>query len=172
VNTDYSFVEILDENNQPTDGEGFVVGTTFHNHLMPLVRYKLSDRTRWKPGACQCGRPYPMIEPIHGKFEDVLLGSTGSPISPSIITFAFKGVANVDSSQVAQVGPGTWEVRVVPGAKYSTKDGDQIVKNIHESVDSGLAVKLVLREKIERTPAGKYRWVVNEWQPEKSSRVS
>lgn len=165
VNTDYSFVEILDEDNQPTDGDGFVVGTTFHNHLMPLVRYKLSDRTRWKPGTCQCGRPYPMIEPIHGKFEDMLYGSAGNAISPSIITFAFKGVANIESSQVAQTGSGSWEVRVVPGAGYSDDDGAQIVRNIHESVDSGLSVKLLLKDKIERTKAGKYRWVVNEWQP-------
>ena len=164
VNTDYSFVEILDENNQPTEGEGFVVGTTFHNHLMPLLRYKLSDRTRWKPGVCPCGRSYPMIEPIHGKFEDVLLGSTGSVISPSIITFAFKGVSNIESSQVAQVGPGAWEVRVVPGPGYSQSDGAQIVKNIHAAIDSGLSVELLLKDKIERTSAGKYRWVVNEWQ--------
>ena len=165
VNTDYSFVEILDENNQPTDGDGFIVGTTFHNHLMPLIRYKLSDRTRWKPGTCQCGRPYPMIEPIHGKFEDVLYGSAGNAISPSIITFAFKGVANIESSQVAQMGSGSWEVRIVPGVDYSDDDGAQIIRNIHESVDGGLSVKLLLKDKIERTKAGKYRWVVNEWQP-------
>jgi phenylacetate-CoA ligase len=165
VNTDYSFVEIVDDQNQPTNGEGFVVGTTFHNYLMPLLRYKLSDRTRWKPGTCLCGRSYPMIEPIRGKFEDVLFGSTGNGVSPSIITFAFKGVANIDSSQVAQIGPAAWEVRVVPGPSYSHADGAQIVKNIHQSIDSGLSVALLLKEKIERTSAGKYRWVVNEWQP-------
>lgn len=164
VNTDYSFVEILDENNQPTDGEGYVVGTTFHNDLMPLIRYKLSDRTRWKPGICHCGRPYPMIEPIQGKFEDVLFGSTGSAVSPSIITFAFKGVANIESSQVAQTGPGIWEVRVVPGSGYTKEDGERVLRNIHTSVDSGLNLSLVFRERIERTTAGKYRWVVNEWQ--------
>ena len=165
VNTDYSFVEILNENNQPTHDEGFVVGTTYYNHLMPLLRYRLSDRTRWKPGVCPCKRSYPMIEPIHGKFEDALLGSTGSVISPSLITFAFKGVANIESSQVAQVGPGIWEVRIVPGPGYSKNDGVQIIKNIHQSIDSGLSVQLLLKDKIERTTAGKYRWVVNEWQP-------
>lgn len=169
VNSDYSFVEILDENDKPTTGEGFVVGTTFHNHLMPLIRYKLSDRTRWKPGMCRCGRPYPMIEPIHGKFEDVLFGSEGNPISPSIITFAFKGVANIDSSQVAQVGPGVWEIRVVPGAGYTDADGKHIVRNILESVDAGLALHLVLKDEIARTGAGKYRWVVNEWKQSVSS---
>ena len=164
VNTDYSFVEILDEKNQPTDGDGYVVGTTFHNDVMPLIRYKLSDRTRWKPGTCQCGRPFPMIEPIQGKFEDVLFGSTGSAVSPSIITFAFKGVANIESSQVAQTGPGIWVVRVVPGPGYVNEDGERVLKNIHTLIDSGLSLSLVLRKEIERTNAGKYRWIVNEWQ--------
>jgi phenylacetate-CoA ligase len=54
---------------------------------------------------------------------------------------------------------------VVPGSSYSHADGAQIVKNIHQSIDSGLSVALLLKEKIERTSAGKYRWVVNEWQP-------
>jgi phenylacetate-CoA ligase len=171
VNSDYSFVEILDEDNQPTDDEGFVVGTTFHNAFMPLVRYKLSDRTRWKQGVCKCGRYYPMIEPISGKFEDLLFGSSGNAISPSIITFAFKGVANISSSQVAQTGPETWEVRVVPGPGYSDEDGARIIQNIHSSVDRGLTVTLVLRETIQRTSAGKYRWVVNEWKTNQRLRV-
>lgn len=164
VNTDYSFVEILDENNLPTDGDGYVVGTTFHNDLMPLVRYKLSDRTRWKTGTCQCGHPFPMIEPIQGKYEDVLFGSTGSAVSPSIITFAFKGVANIESSQVSQTGPGIWEVRIVPGCGYANEDGERVLRNIHTSVDSGLNLSLVLQKSIERTNAGKYKWVINEWQ--------
>lgn len=171
VNTDYSFVEILDENNQPTDGDGFVVGTTFHNHLMPLIRYKLSDRTRWKPGACQCGRPYPMIEPIHGKFEDVLFGSTGSAISPSIITFAFKGLKYIEKSQVAQVSEGCWEVRVVPMPGFGAEERAALVNNIHTLIDPNLSIKVVECIDIPRTTSGKYRWVINEWKSGNSRSV-
>lgn len=55
INPDYAYVEIID---------GFVVGTTFHNQAMPMVRYRPGDRTRWKPGACACGRAFPMIDPV------------------------------------------------------------------------------------------------------------
>lgn len=162
VNTDYSYVEILDENDQPTLGEGVVVGTTFHNHLMPLVRYRLSDRTRWKAGVCQCGRPYPMIEPIAGKFEDVVYGSAGNVVSPSIITFAFKGVSHIEASQVAQVAPGRWEIRIVPGKAYSEADGRLLLHNIHALVDAQVEANLVVVHELGRTAAGKFRWVVNE----------
>ncbi len=55
VNTDYSCVEIVDEDGKPTSGDGYIVGTTFHNTVMPLVRYRVSDRTRWRNESCPCG---------------------------------------------------------------------------------------------------------------------
>jgi len=169
LNTDYSFVEIVDDGGNPTDDFGYVVGTTFHNQLMPLIRYRLSDRTKWKPGQCPCGRPYPMIEPITGKFEDIIYGSEGQPISPSIVTFAFKGVHSIEKSQVAQTGPGKWEVRIVPSEGYSEEDGKQLIGNIHTLVDENISIQLKRVDDIPRTSAGKYRWVVNESSVSKES---
>lgn len=162
INPDYSFVEILDEDGQPTDGEGYIVGTTLHNLAMPLVRYRLSDRTQWRPGTCQCGRPFPMIEPVSGKYEDVITGSNGAVISPSVLTFAFKGVHNIRKSQVAQVAPGKWQVRVVPDTAFSANDSRKLVENLHALVDPGVDVEVILRDDIPNTAAGKFRWVVNE----------
>ncbi|MES2760176.1 MAG: hypothetical protein V4693_22600 [Pseudomonadota bacterium] len=165
VNPDYSFVEIVDDEGRPTDDYGSVVGTTFHNHAMPLVRYRLSDRTRWKPGECRCGRPFPMIEFISGKFEDCITGGHGEPVSASVLTFAFKGMNSICKSQVAQVGPAHWEVRVVPLPGFSAIDQQQLVDNIHQLVDPHVAVDVVLRDDIPATSAGKFRWVVNEFNP-------
>lgn len=164
VNPEYSHVEIVDDAGQPTRDEGFIVGTTFHNHTMPLIRYQLSDRSRWLEGTCPCGRTYPMIQPIAGKFEDVVYGSAGNPISPSVVTFAFKGLHNIEKSQVAQVGEGRWEVRVVPGPGFSAEDSAALVNNIHALVDPSLSVTVVECIDIPRTASGKYRWVVNEWK--------
>jgi len=162
MNTDYSFVEIVDEHGQDTSGQGYVVGTTYHNLVMPLIRYRTSDRTAWKLGQCSCGRAYPMVEPIAGKFEDVIYGSEGEPISPSLVTFAFKGVNNIERSQVAQVGAGIWEVRIVPLPNYSDADGQHVIENIRSMVDAKIQVRTKIMPDIPRTAAGKYRWVVNE----------
>ena len=162
LNNDYSHVEIVDEHGVPTDGEGFVVGTTLHNLAMPLLRYRLSDRTRWKPGTCSCGRPFPMIEPVTGKFEDSITGSGGAVISPSVLTFAFKGVENILKSQVAQTGPARWEVRLVPGPAFTSADQARLLDNIHCMVDPGVSVDIVLKDALPNTAAGKFRWVVNE----------
>jgi phenylacetate-CoA ligase len=162
INPDYSYVEIVDGQGRPTDDAGFVVGTTFHNQAMPLVRYRLSDRTRWKPGRCACGRAWPMIESVTGKFEDSITGSGGQPVSPSVLTFAFKGVEHIRKSQVAQVGPASWEVRLVPFPGFSEDDARRLVDNIHALVDAHVEVRVVLRDALADSAAGKFRWVVNE----------
>jgi phenylacetate-CoA ligase len=162
VNSDYSYVEIVDDDGRPTDGEGYVVGTTFNNTLMPLVRYKMSDRTRWRHEECPCGRTYPLIEPVSGKYEDTLFGSRGQRISPSVVTFAFKSLHGIKYSQVAQTGEGTWEIRVVPEESFNEAERNRLIENVRHLVDPGIQV--IVREvpEIARTSAHKYRWIVNE----------
>jgi phenylacetate-CoA ligase len=165
VNSDYSYVEIVDENGQPTEGEGYIVGTTFHNSLMPLVRYRMSDRTRWRRSDCPCGRTYPVIEPVSGKYEDTLFGSKGQRISPSVVTFAFKSLRGIKYSQVAQTDEVTWEIRVVPEPAFDQAERNRLIENVKHLVDPGIHV--VIREvpDIARTSAHKYRWIVNESKP-------
>ena len=162
VNTDYSYVEIVDDAGRPTEGEGYVVGTTFNNALMPLVRYRMSDRTRWRREICPCGRTYPLIETVTGKYEDTLFGSRGQRISPSVVTFAFKSLRGIKYSQVAQTGERTWEIRVVPESSFNEVERNRLIENVRHLVDPGIQV--VVREvaEIARTSAHKYRWIVNE----------
>jgi phenylacetate-CoA ligase len=162
VNTDYSYVEIVDENGKPTDGEGYLTGTTFHNGLMPLLRYRTSDRTRWRQSACACGRTYPVIEPVTGKYEDTLYGSRGQRISPSVVTFAFKSLRGIKYSQVAQTGQGTWEIRVVPEPSFNEGERNRLIENVKHLVDPGIQVTVREVAEIARTSAHKYRWIVNE----------
>jgi len=165
LNTDYSYVEIVDDEGVPTDDEGYIVGTTFHNTVMPLVRYRVSDRTRRLPGRCVCGRTYPMIEPVTGKYEDTLYGAQGQRISPSVVTFAFKALRGIKYSQVAQVDRGVWEIRVVPAAGFDQTERERLIENVRRLVDPGLTVRVREVEEIARTSAHKYRWIVNECHP-------
>jgi phenylacetate-CoA ligase len=163
VTTDYSYVEIVDEDGKPADGDGYIVGTTFHNTVMPLMRYRVSDRTRWRNESCPCGRTYPLIEPVTGKFEDTLYGARGQRISPSVVTFIFKSLDGIQRSQVAQVGASEWEIRVVPAAGYGQSQRQRLVENVRELVDPDINVTIREVDDIARTSAHKYRWIVNEY---------
>lgn len=162
VNTDHSYTEIVDDKGEPTDDYGFVVGTTFHNLLMPLVRYQLSDQTKWKRGSCSCRRTYPMIERVSGRVEDIILGTDGNDIGPLLFRVNHE-VDGIESIQIAQVGRHELEIRVVPLESFSQNSSQRLVQNLHRYVDPGLAVKVVTMDHIPRTQRGKYRWVVNEY---------
>ena len=162
LNPDYSYVELVGDDGLPTSDVGYVVGTTFHNLAMPLIRYKLSDKTRWMTGSCRCNRPFPMIEPVVGKWEDRLSGGNGAFVSPSVLTFAFKGVQNIKKSQVAQVGAEHWEIRLVPAPEFGVDDRQKLIDNIHKLVDPSVEVDVVLNDNIPCTASAKFRWVVNE----------
>jgi phenylacetate-CoA ligase len=162
VNSDHSYTEIVDENGQPTDDYGNVVGTTFHNLFMPLVRHRLSDQMKWKKGDCRCGRQYPMIEQINGRMDEIIIGTSGNDISPLLFR-VLHGADNIERIQIAQVGRNLLEIRVVPSPNFTHQDSLRLVHNLHRYVDSGLEVNVVMVKNIPRTSRGKYRWVVNEY---------
>jgi phenylacetate-CoA ligase len=163
LNTDYSYVEILDPKGQPTDDIGSIVGTTLRNSVMPLLRYRISDNAKWVPGHCACGRTYPRIELSSGKVEDQLFDVDAMPISASVITFAFKGVSNIAKAQVAQVGREHWEVRVIPDRNFTEADGNQLIRNLKGFVSSSVNYTLRIQNEIHALPSGKYKWVSQEW---------
>jgi phenylacetate-CoA ligase len=162
VNPDYSFVELVDEAGHPTEGEGWVAGTTYLNAAMPLVRYRLSDRAVWGRGDCACGRTYPWLARIGGKYEDQLFDADGGLISPSIVTFAFKGVAHVARAQVAQVAADRLALRVVPMPAFSEDDGRRLIENFHRLVSQRITVKIELHDDLPLLPSGKFKWVSQE----------
>jgi phenylacetate-CoA ligase len=162
VNTDHSYMEIVDDEGNPTNEYGYVVGTTFHNLVMPLVRYRLSDQAKWKNGSCACGRSYPMIERVRGRIEDIILGSDGNDIGPLLFRVP-NGIDGIERMQIAQVERYRLEIRVVPIAGFSEKDKELLIHNLHEHVDPGLAASVTIMDDIPRTIRGKYRWIVNEY---------
>ena len=83
VFADARWVEILDGDGRPAaPGEaGSVVITDFRNRVFPLIRYRLGDEARWKPGPCRCGITFPMLEPVRGRITDVLRLPSGLVVS-------------------------------------------------------------------------------------------
>jgi len=163
LNPFYSHVEILDSAGQPTDGLGQIVGTTLLNQVMPLLRYRLSDLGRWDPSPCPCGRNYPVIKVETAKLEDQVFDLDGNAVSPSVITFAFKGVAGIAKSQVAQIAADQWELRLVPASDFNDACVQQLLANFCTLVSPRLNASIRLCTEIPNLPSGKFKWVVQEW---------
>lgn len=126
---DYGIVELL-----PVPGardRWEIVGTPLHNWGFPLFRYRTGDEVGpADPGACPCGRAFERVGSIDGRVEDSFVAADGRPLPiPSIILDDLTGLRE---AQVAQLSPGRFEIRVVPGAAY---DADRTAAQLRHNVD-------------------------------------
>ncbi|MBP5254076.1 MAG: phenylacetate--CoA ligase [Lachnospiraceae bacterium] len=72
---DYIYIEIIDPvTGAPVpDGEpGEIVITTLVKEGAPLIRYRTHDLSRILPEPCACGSPYPRLDVISGRTDDML----------------------------------------------------------------------------------------------------
>ena len=71
---DYIYIEIIDPVTGKTveDGEeGEIVITTLVKEGAPLLRFRTHDLSRIIPGECPCGSPYPRLDTIRGRSDDM-----------------------------------------------------------------------------------------------------
>ncbi len=162
VNTDYGYMEIVDESGSATADYGFVVGTSLFNFKMPLIRYQLSDLTKWKQGICRCNSPFPIIEPIKGRSEDAIFTPNGKDIGPFLYK-VLKGIEEIRQCQIAQVSEYGIEIRVVPGPEFSHSVQEKMEQNFYSYVSQEMEVNVIIVDKIKRTARQKYRWIINEF---------
>ena len=72
---DYCYFEIVDPKTGEVlpDGEvGELVITTLRKEGAPLVRYRTHDLSRIIPGECECGSPFPRIDTLIGRTDDMV----------------------------------------------------------------------------------------------------
>jgi phenylacetate-CoA ligase len=152
---DYGIVELLPVPGTPDSWE--IVGTALHNWGFPLFRYRTGDHVRSvDPGTCRCGRAYPTLGRIDGRVSDCFTSADGRPLPmPSIVT---TDLANVREAQIAQRGPGRFEVRVVPLAGSDLQAlNAQIRANVDRYFGPGQAVSVRVVDAIPRTAEGKLK---------------
>lgn len=106
---DEAIIEVVDESGRPVPPGGLgdrLLLTVFNRRTQPLIRYEISDMVRPLDRACECGRPFRLIESIEGRIEDVLRfpARTGTAESVSIHPNLFH--------QLLETVPATgWQVR-------------------------------------------------------------
>lgn len=96
---DYVYFEIVD----PTTGEvlpegeyGELVITTLTKEGAPLLRYRTRDLTSIVTGCCSCGSPYPRIQRIYSRSDD-MIKIKGVNIYPGQIDDVLKKTPGVSS---------------------------------------------------------------------------
>jgi phenylacetate-CoA ligase len=162
---DSGVIEILNFDGTPVaPGQaGQMVVTCFTTHVTPFFRVAIGDAAVAAPdqGPCECGLPFPLVDAIIGRVDDIL--QTPDRGFVGRLDTAFKRLPNsVIEAQIVQVSPRTIVLKIVPDPlRYEPGHSALVVEELRKRL--GSVVEIVVEEvtSIPRTTRGKMRPVVN-----------
>jgi phenylacetate-CoA ligase len=174
---EYGFVEILEDDGSPVNREGEVgelVGTSFYNLVMPLVRYRTGDWALLGPDQCACGRKYKLLKEVRGRWhQEMLVGKLNNRISMTALNMHSAIFDEVSQFQFYQQERGKVELRLVRKPGYSEKDSKAILAAFREKMGDTVDVQLSFKDELSLTSRGKFRFIVQELpQAEMQQRIA
>lgn len=159
----YGYAELLDQegNSLHTPGAtGELVGTSFHNPVMPFIRYRTQDIGTLSASTNKIPRAL-RLSHVSGRKQEFMI--TGSSRLVSVCTMGaahFDTMDNVLQMQYVQNDPGIVELHLVVNRNFSTSDEAKIFRSVIDIL--GRDTELVIRKvgEMKRTPAGKHMMLV------------
>lgn len=105
INWEYGYPEFL-PSDELAPNEFRLVTTSFHNPVMPFIRYETGDIVRLyeNPKTCACGRNMPLVHSIVGRKDECIIMEDGRRL-PSINFYSlFRDFSEVLKFQIIQYG--------------------------------------------------------------------
>lgn len=156
VDKRYGYFELISEKGENIDeGEqrGEIVGTSFDNLAMPLIRYRTGDYTQLITSKTNKNI---LFHPVEGRWKNEFIdGKSGEQLTLTAINFHSSHFEGINTYQFIQNDPGKCELVLTANDKISQQQIDSIFKIVNIKI--GHAVNLSVKQ-IETpilTPRGK-----------------
>jgi phenylacetate-CoA ligase len=153
----YGFAELGEED---AEGHREIIGTSFHNQVMPLVRYRTGDFVKVAESP---HREFPGLEvsAVVGRDYEFLVSGTGRRISLTAINMHDRIFDGLYSVQFAQEQPGAVEFRYQPGTQWAAGREDSIRAGLLKKLGDDFNVSMRRVAEVEKTGGGKARWLIS-----------
>jgi len=165
LNEETLFVEVLDDNNLPVKPgiEGKVVITSLYNEVMPFIRYEIGDRAILKD-KIKNGRR--VLDRVLGRTNDIIKLPSGK-ISPGL-TFYYiskkllEEGGRIKEFVIRQTKLNEFVLEYVSIVEMTEEEKENVIKAMELYLESGLMVRFLRTDKIQRTAAGKLKHFFSE----------
>jgi len=163
IDTERSVMEIIDQNGHQIDeGQGQILATSLHNFAMPFIRYNTGDEGRILTDKCGCGRNSLLLREVLGREYEMLLTPEGQGVFGGFFTTQiFDKISAVREFQVVQKEIDQLIIRIVPEQGFDELELDYI-RTIIQSKSKKWNVDFEFVESIDRSRAGKYKFIIND----------
>ena len=166
---DYGYAEILKaDDTAALPGErGELVGTTFRNRIMPLIRYRTGDVATRLDSPCECGRNDFRFGSVQGRWnQEFLVGRSGAKIYSTALNMHGDAFMHVMRYQYVQTKRGELLIKIMPGQEFSEADKCNITNEFKARIGHDFAIAYDVVDDIPLTARGKFRRVIQEIRSE------
>lgn len=161
----YGYTELLNNKNQNaiTEGETVeIIGTSFDNCGMPLIRYRTMDMAEYTSQRCPKHPECILLKKIKGRLQEVLITKTGRYISMTAINMHSPVFDNVKQFQFYQNNPEYCIFKIVREDTYTEIDEKNIYIELKKKLGNDIDLKIEYVDSIPKTRSGKYRFLIQE----------
>ncbi len=158
----YGYVEFSEADDQ---GTCEIIGTSFHNRVMPLIRYRTGDRVRLAPPAVGTELPFPAVCAVEGREHDFLTGKTGRQVSLTTINMHDRTFDGLLAVQFYQPADGEVELRHVPGPGWTPENETRMMRGVMTKLGNDFTLRPIPVTSVEKTKSGKSIWLLPRGHP-------
>jgi phenylacetate-CoA ligase len=156
----YGYVEF-----GPPDATGLceVIGTSFHNLVMPLVRYRTGDYVRLYDPAVDGAKEldWPAVRNVEGREHEFLVGTGGRRIPMTPFNLNDPSFYGLYAMQFCQEQPGRAELRYIPSSRFGSADLQRITFLVQRKLGEDFSLTLREVSEVQTTERGKGKWLVS-----------
>jgi phenylacetate-CoA ligase len=160
IDPDYGYMELVDENDIIIEKSGVlgeIVGTTFNNYGMPLIRYKTGDYAEYLDINCECGFKGKTLKSVEGRWNgDKIFNKSGTYTTTTALNLHNDLYSVINGIQYVQNEKGLLEVNVIPGDGYSNVQESNILRHFQSKMNDDCDISIHKVNFLKRQSNGKF----------------
>jgi phenylacetate-CoA ligase len=161
VEPSYGYFELVDSSGRvirEPGASGEIVGSSFHNPGMPLIRYRTGDYAEYVGDHCPyCGRRVPVIRNIRGRWSgDRVYNADGSFVTTTALNLHNDLYRAINGIQYLQEKKGALTVLIVKSPEYTELNEADLLRHFRGKLHQGSEVTIRYVDRLLRKPNGKF----------------
>jgi len=153
INRRYGFTELIENKEKKME----LVGTSFDNFAMPLIRYRTDDFTTYN------NKDMGLLNLVSGRWDkEFLNGTNGLDLTLTALNMHSDIFKNVMNLQFLQKEIGKVELLIVPNKVYSDNDSIAILTALNKKANHAIIFKIKIIASPILTKRGKLKKLIKE----------
>jgi phenylacetate-CoA ligase len=158
----FEYLKLHEDRPAAPEERARLVVTDLFNRAMPLIRYDTGDVVV-RSSRAACGQGMQTLAEVEGRRMDFIYDTRDRLLSPVVVCHAFWPYTGLTQFQFIQTGQGRYRL-VLNGADAREPDG-AFIRLVRNLTGEDAQVEVLRMDQVPLLASGKFRSVVNQYQP-------